>query len=617
MKAVAADAGKELLTGASMGSWGSALRGKRLWAVLLVGAALVPSARLAWEWRRMPHLGIYHDDSLYFVTGRAWAEGKGHTLESFPGEPAQTKYPPVWPLVLSAVWRLNPRFPDNLPLLMLVVWMGLPLFLAAAAAYFRDLGFKWGKTALICAWLAVNPVFVALGTIAMAELWFGALLVAAVVSAERLTREDVHWGWAVAAGILAALAALTRSAGVLLLLTAPAGLMWRRRFRRAALFLAIAAPPLAVWNWWKAVHYPPGDDLITLYYTNYAAYRLAIIGWGDPRLLILPNLNSLLTAVGKLFVFFDVNSLGVVTIGRVLAVGAVVGLVRLVRRTGKVQFALFAFVYGAVMLVWHFPPNVRFVVPVAPLLAAGVLEEGGRFVRQLGSAWTSGRLQNRIAAAAIAALLLGGAGWAGRQTWYGVTEFLPASYEEQEGALRAKLDAYSWIRRNTPPRVRFFANDDAVFYLYTGREACSLAIPPDFVYRSDEARVVRFLESLPEFAERLGIRYAMFTPTDSWVRPIPAAREAVARLIREGRRLRPVYAAKGVGIYEVSTAPESTGVRTVSGSAQNSSTTRKPMKAGSGFPAALGSAGRSALPPSALPEPSSAVTHSATLPPGS
>jgi len=239
---------------------------------LLLAVALAPSARLAWEWREMPHLGIYHDDSLNFVTAKAWAEGEGHKLESFPGTPAQTKYPPAFPLLLSLVWRLQPEFPENLPWLMLIVWTGLPLFLGSAALYFRQVGFGWTKTAVVCAWLAVNPVFVALSTIAMSELWFAALLTLAIVLAERLCRAGAGWKWAVAAGAVAAAAALTRSAGVLLLLTVPAVLVWRRRSPHAAVFLATALPPVAIWNWWKLMHPPPSNDLVTLYYMSYLAY---------------------------------------------------------------------------------------------------------------------------------------------------------------------------------------------------------------------------------------------------------------------------------------------------------------------------------------------------------
>ncbi len=539
-----------------MGELRRRLSGKRFLAVLAVCAALVPSARLAWEWRHMPHLGIYHDDSLYFVTAKSWAEGKGHRIESFPGEPAQTKYPPGLPLLLSLVWRINPRFPDNLPLLMLLVWIALPLFVAAAALYFRDLGFGLWKTALLCAWLALTPVVVGFSAMAMTELWFGALLAVAVVLAERSAAPGARWWWAAGAGLAVAAAALTRSAGLFLLASVPLGLLWRRRFKSAAVFLAVAAPPLAAWNLWKLMHPPPSDDLVTLYYTSYSAYQLATVGLVNPALTVPYNLNTLLTGLGKLFVFFDENSLGVVTVGRVLAVGAIVGAARLVRRTGKAQLALFALAYGAVMMIWHFPPDVRFITPLAPLLFAGFAEEGGRLVRQLRAAWEGQAVANRAAAAAIAAALLAGGAWWARQTWYGVGTFLPAAFEERQWALQGNLPAYEWVRQNTAPAARFFAYDDAVFYLYTGRHACSLAIPPDLVYRKDEEGVIRFVGTMPRYAGPFGIEYVLFTATDFRLSPTGAARKGARLLEKDGERLQLVFAAERSRVYRLRAAAE-------------------------------------------------------------
>ena len=94
-------------------------------------AALVPSAYLAWTLRTMPHLGFYHDDSIYWVSGRSLAMGDGYRIESLPGQPYQTKYPPLYPALLAAIWKLDPQFPANLPLATLFAWLLLPLFLAA------------------------------------------------------------------------------------------------------------------------------------------------------------------------------------------------------------------------------------------------------------------------------------------------------------------------------------------------------------------------------------------------------------------------------------------------------------------------------------------------------
>ena len=49
----------------------------------------------------LPSFGDLHDDSLYYVSAKSLADGGGYRIESLPGEPAQTKYPPLYPLLLS------------------------------------------------------------------------------------------------------------------------------------------------------------------------------------------------------------------------------------------------------------------------------------------------------------------------------------------------------------------------------------------------------------------------------------------------------------------------------------------------------------------------------------
>ena len=58
---------------------------------------MAPSAYLAWTSRDMPQLGRFHDDGIYWVTAKSLAEGRGLRLESLPGAPAATKYPPMYP----------------------------------------------------------------------------------------------------------------------------------------------------------------------------------------------------------------------------------------------------------------------------------------------------------------------------------------------------------------------------------------------------------------------------------------------------------------------------------------------------------------------------------------
>src|ERR1700761_3629685 len=85
---------------------------------------LVPSGQFAWRNRAMPQFGSLHDDGILFETAKSIAEG-GFRLQSLPKQPAETKFPPLYPAYLASIWKMNPHFPDNLPIGTLLSWFSL------------------------------------------------------------------------------------------------------------------------------------------------------------------------------------------------------------------------------------------------------------------------------------------------------------------------------------------------------------------------------------------------------------------------------------------------------------------------------------------------------------
>ncbi len=120
----------------------------------------------------MPHLGFYHDDSIYWVSARSLAMGDGYRIQSLPGQPYQTKYPPLYPALLATIWKLDPRFPANLPLATLFAWLLLPLFLAALWVLLRDYGFSLRERYVLLLMAALSPVTVVFSFSLMPELLF-------------------------------------------------------------------------------------------------------------------------------------------------------------------------------------------------------------------------------------------------------------------------------------------------------------------------------------------------------------------------------------------------------------------------------------------------------------
>src|SRR5579863_7595219 len=67
---------------------------------ILLGLVLLlaPSGWFAWNYRSMPHLGAYHDDAVLWLSAQSLAQNHGYRIPHLPENPAQTKYPPLFPV---------------------------------------------------------------------------------------------------------------------------------------------------------------------------------------------------------------------------------------------------------------------------------------------------------------------------------------------------------------------------------------------------------------------------------------------------------------------------------------------------------------------------------------
>ncbi len=48
--------------------------------------------------------GLWHDDGVYLMLGRALARGEGLAYVGVPGDPAAPKFPPAYPALLAVLW---------------------------------------------------------------------------------------------------------------------------------------------------------------------------------------------------------------------------------------------------------------------------------------------------------------------------------------------------------------------------------------------------------------------------------------------------------------------------------------------------------------------------------
>lgn len=498
---------------------------RKLLAAAILLLALAPSAHLAWMARDMPHFGHLHDDSIYWVSAKSLAEGHGYRILSLPSEPFQTKYPPLWPLMLAAIWSIDPHFPENLKIGMALSWLMLPAFMAVAWQWFYAAGFSLPTRVTMCAAIALSPSVVFFSTNLLADLAFAALLVAAICvipSAERRA-----W-MAVPAGFLGAAAHLVRTAALPLLIAGPLWLVLRKRYRAAAIFFLTMLPAVAGWSLWVRAHLRGATDIVSLYYTDYLGYRRLCMGWRDLPVVMWKNLDGLLHGTTGFVMCGLRDSPPGMFLSRLLAIGAIVGVVRLARRHGMTPYHWFAAGYTAILLVWHFPPDERFLLPVFPLLLAGFATEGAHIAAAMKKAWSRGKA-NRVLACGLVAGLAAVAGLGIALDADALFYEFPGIIEQHRTVLASKRTAFQWITQNAPPGA-FYAYDDVVFSLYTGRHAASLPVLPMPFYHEDRAGILQPYRAMPAFAREQHLDYLLFTATD-FHRELPGPERAEARKI--------------------------------------------------------------------------------------
>jgi hypothetical protein len=459
----------------------------------------------------MPHFGQFHDDSVYWVCAKSLAEGTGYRIMSLPEQPYQTKYPPLYPLLLAGIWKLNPEFPQNLRLATLVSWLAFPVFLMLCWFVLRDLGLERTHRLVVLMLLALSPHVVLYSLSLMSEIPFACLLLACILLARRAEEGSRPWWTAAAAGALGGLAYLTRNAALPLLAMVPLYYLMRPSRRLAAVFAGAMLPAVVGWNWWAQAHAPDTSDVVLLSYTSYLKYHLASFTWEDVPVLVWRNLLGLVEGAGRLAVPRSGGYLA-----GFFGLASVLGAVWLARRVGRNCYSWFAVGYLLLLLPWHVALRDRYtrlLLPLVPLALAG-FTEAFRVAFRKAWAWfgaedTRPMIAGRMLAASlgVAALLSMaslGAAWA---------EF-PAFTCRAREATAGKRAAYEWIRSHLPADATFLAGADPLLYVYTGRRAVHLVGPARLMYRGGTWETARLFRDAANYARERNLGYLFLDSGD-------------------------------------------------------------------------------------------------------
>lgn len=299
------------------------------------------------------HSFAEHGDEAFFVLlAKSLREGAFAIPGPF-GFPVTDPLPGFPLLIAFPQWLLEPRW-DSLWLLGLVPSF-LALFLTWRLA--RRL-LPSGPAAIAAGLTALNPSYIRFAGILMPDMAFTALTLWVLESAADVRRERAILGLSLAA----ALAALMRPHGSLLVLCVTLGLAADCGPRKAAAFFVSAAAPIGLWilrNHWVS-------GVMTNYAVNWRTQIASLAEWGEggPPRIVAELIGGYFLALWSSGIAPQLAA-GMVALG--LAGHGVMTLMR--GREPRLAFmaASFCGLVIALHLTWG-SLSYRYILPLAPLL---------------------------------------------------------------------------------------------------------------------------------------------------------------------------------------------------------------------------------------------------------
>src|ERR1041384_1404240 len=436
------------------------------------------------------NFGYYHDDSLYAVSAKALATGQGYRVISLPGNPVQTKSPPAYPFLLSLVWRIYPRFPENVKPMMLLSVVATLASLIIAFVYLTRRGYASRPLALcVLVLTALNWRTIVVGTALFSEMSYTAISIAALYD-----RAERKWLAGAGLGMLLGLAFLTRTAGFTLLIAAALFFLVRKQTRQRLIPMTIAFCFVLAWVGWSYTNRAATDGLNTAYHESYiqtvdrvltefqsnyhvsrASALVSVVGKNAWRLIPvsipLVSLAMKYDWPASLGVSWLPPIAGLIFFVFVLMAAAFLRLIR-GGSTGTRLLPIYIAVYLIFHLAWPYNQHDRFLIPILPFLLAFLICELERLMRMVTKELSERESIARMVSAGLIGLALVSITSVGVYN-YGLGLARSLVETKRVAAIRQTedLEAIRWIIANTNPSDVLVCARDPMYYLYTERQA--------------------------------------------------------------------------------------------------------------------------------------------------
>lgn len=480
--------------------------------------------------------GLFEDDSIYFSSAKALAQGQGYILPSLPGTPSATKYPILYPLILSLVWRWNPSFPGNLAdAVAITVAFGAACIVAGFFFLRRMRSFGTVETLGLTAFCAWHPLVLFFSGNLLSDIPFAALALTAMILADRWLEEPAK-PWLVAVGgMVAGLSLTMRVFGLAVVAGIMLAAFTKRAWMKMLVFAACVAPFLAAVAWRNIFHgaltvpvssgsaASLGWTRAWAYYTSYLAmWKLSVpdvhIFWA----MVSNNLGLVAQAPADFFLSPLMTSDTMAGRALILLISFVTlgGIIRQAAAKGWMAFHYVLSFFAVMILFWNYSDaGNRFLLPFYFLFVAGFWVEIKHLVGMVRKAFTTvgGPMSDRILATVMAVGILAlGVGIAVNYA-AGRRRDLYSLSKKRGESLQAKQEAYRWLVKSAGEQLcclPIVAVEDANLYLYTGRIAISpvLTFATSTLYR--QTYLDESLDHLGDVAKSVNANLWFFAADD-------------------------------------------------------------------------------------------------------
>ena len=500
---------------------------------LILIATLVITGGLYLVLMRPYSFGSYHDDGMYGVLAKSLATGQGYRVISLPSEPNQTKSPPLYPFLLSLTWRLFPRFPENVPMLMLLSVIASITFLAIAWRYLVSNDYANSLQAIIViAVAALNWRVILLSTGVYSEMIYALLSVLALFLAEKLEPKEDRLSVSIALGAVMGLAFLARSSAIALPLAVAFYFVVRRQWRRMVIPLLVCSLFMTTWILWGYFHRPPVDSVNAGYYESYFSTLAHVFGGPNTSSLssFLLNLLGLIVsnAIGLIVVTVPVICLGLnfgtqsmpgfwfgvgLGLSAVTLIFTIGGFFRF-RETGLRLLHAYVAAYIVVHLFWPYAAYDRFLMPLLPWFLLFLVTETSRvFTSARKNLQFSSPPGKKIIAALMGFVLLILIGLITYNSLSGI-RMLHSSQKEKD-RFSADQEAIHWLTANASPSDVVICYRDPTFYLYTGLKTIrSISARAGGLTQESAESPEEQVRIIPQIINESNARYFVATATD-------------------------------------------------------------------------------------------------------